>query len=388
MSETDLSAWITALHSPLSVKRVHALLQQFGGINELMAADEEALQARGVKSQEVLALKNPDRKLLDKTLQWASLSDQAIIPFSSPDYPRLLREIADPPLLLFVRGQVSALQSAQLAIVGSRHATSGGIQNAKQFAANLAAYGLTITSGLALGIDGAAHGGVLEVNGTTIGVCGSGLENIYPKQHESLVARIADSTGAVISEFPLATKPFAGNFPRRNRIIAGMSLGVIVVEAALKSGSLITARLSAEAGREVFAIPGSIHHPLARGCHYLIRQGAKLVETASDIVEELSALQAVSTQLEMNDKVLLNSYIDPVADKIVVNQDDNPTTKLSGSLLTVFGLIAHEITSIDMILLRSQLTVSEVSSILLELELNGYIQSVAGGYRRFLNSRW
>ena len=203
-------------------------------------------------------------------------------------YPGLLREIPDPPPLLYVRGDPAALVRPQIAITGSRNPTAGGRRNAEEFANALSRAGLTVTAGLALGIDASAHHAAIQAGGCTIGVMGTGIDRVYPSQHRELAHNIARQ-GAIVSELPLGSAPRRENFPRRNRIISGMSVGVLVVEAGIHSGSLITARLGAEQGREVFAIPGSIHSPLARGCHALIRQGAKLVENTSDVLEEIGA---------------------------------------------------------------------------------------------------
>ena len=251
----------------------------------------------------------------------------------------------------------------QLAIVGSRRATASGLQTAEEFAYHLAMSGLVITSGLALGIDGASHRGALNANGHTIGVAGTGLNQLYPPANRKLAVEIMERQGAVISEFPLNTFPKAANFPRRNRIISGLSVGVLVVEAALKSGSLITVKHALEQGREVFAIPGSIHNPLARGCHHLIRQGAKLVETASDIQEELHGFASLAARPEQPGS-------------------GAGALKMSLENSKIFEHIGYETTPIDMIILRSGLTAAEVSSILLKLELQGFVQSVTGGYIR------
>ena len=243
--------------------------------------------------------------------------------------------------------------------------TPSGLMNAEHFAHALALSGFTITSGLALGIDGAGHRGALAANGSTIAVAGTGLHHVYPSSHQPLAEEIILNQGAIISEFPLSVPPQPANFPRRNRIIGALSIGTLVVEAALKSGSLITARYALEQGREVFAIPGSIHHPLSRGCHYLIRQGAKLVETVADVLEELTAWKTPVLQTE------------PANMACTASQDTSQAG--DGSLLPQIG---YEITSLDVIILRSGLTASEVSSMLLVLELSGYIKAVPGGYVR------
>ncbi len=223
---------------------------------------------------------------IEQGIEWAGQPGQHILTLADEAYPQALLEIADPPSLLYVRGNPALLRKPGLAVVGSRNATPQGLQTAENFAKALAGGGLCIVSGLALGIDAAAHRGALAADGDTIAVIGTGADRIYPPRNKALAQAIADR-GAIVSEFPLGTPAIATNFPRRNRIISGLSRGVLVVEAAPESGSLITARLAGEQGREVFAIPGSIHSPVARGCHKLIKQGAKLVETAGDVLEEL-----------------------------------------------------------------------------------------------------
>jgi DNA processing protein len=263
--------------------------------------------------------------------------------------------------VLYVRGDVGLLSKNQLAMVGSRHPTAMGVETAQQFAKQLAASGLVITSGLALGIDGASHRGAL-LTGKTIAVLGTGLGSIYPRTHQSLATEILEKGGTLVSEFPPASPPKAAHFPLRNRIISGLSLGVLVVEAAIRSGSLITARTALEQNREVFAIPGSIHNPLARGCHQLLRQGAKLVETVEDVLEEINLQITKTTKLPLKEPVDL----DP-------------------QLKRVLAQIGYEATAVDAIILRSELTASEVSSMLLSLELAGYVCNAPGGYVRCID---
>ncbi len=308
--------------------------------------------------------KNPDWVRVEKDLLWAEKSGCHILSLADSLYPSLLKEIPDPPPLLFVRGHPEVLSLPQLAIVGSRNPSAGGRQIAQEYARQLAQTGLTITSGLALGIDSASHEGALQ-EGFTVAVAGTGPDRIYPARHRELAHRIVEQ-GAIISEFPLGTPPLAGNFPRRNRIISGLSLGTLVVEAALKSGSLISARLASEQGREVFAIPGSIHNPLSRGCHALIRQGAKLVENITDILEELGplaslALEGIAQELKAADQVNADSANtqDPVIEKM-----------------------GFEPISIDVLVERCGLTPEKVSSMLLSLELQGRVTSTGGLYSR------
>lgn len=305
--------------------------------------------------------KGPDRSMLEADLAWLQQDHNHLISILDTGYPPLLREIPDPPGLLYVRGQPSLLADPQLAIVGSRNPTPHGVETSQQFAAHLCQAGLTITSGLALGIDAAAHEGALQCGGNTIAITGTGLDRVYPASHHDLAHRIAEH-GALVSEFPLGTPPQRGNFPRRNRIISGISLGTLVTEAALRSGSLITARLAADQGREVFAIPGSIHSPLSRGCHQLIRQGAKLVETATDILEELPPLAA--------------TWVQPDNAK----SGQTGAADIAPELTTLLACIGHEPVGPDMLVKRSGLTAAQVSSMLSQMELLGLVSICPGGF--------
>jgi len=267
------------------------------------------------------------------------------------------------PLLLFVQGDVTLLSQPQLAIVGSRNPSASGLEFAKQFAKDMIRADLVVTSGMALGIDGAAHRGALAANGKTIAVLGTGPDTIYPKHHQQLAEEIV-ANGATVTEFPTGVKALPAHFPRRNRIVSGLSLGVLVIEASLRSGSLITARLAAEQGREVFALPGSIKNSLARGCHYLIRQGAKLVESADDIFAELGPLiSAQHTQSIENNGKITPPGLDINTVKVLKALDYAPT-------------------SIDTLVARTGLTVCEIASMLLILELKGCISQSSSGYLR------
>lgn len=306
-------------------------------------------------------LRAPDWAAVENDLRWAEAPDCHLITLHDARYPALLQEIPDPPPVLFVRGNPDLLAHAQLAMVGSRNPSAGGRQTAHDFARALTRAGLTITSGLALGIDAASHEGALAADGDTIAVAGTGLDRIYPARHRELGHRIV-AQGALVSEFPPGTPPLAHHFPRRNRIISGLSLGTCVIEAALRSGSLITARLAAEQGREVFALPGSIHNPLSRGCHTLIRQGAKLTEDIGHILEELGPLA--------------------LAARGALDQDgiDHATSVPEGHPL--MENMGYEPASIDTLVDRSGLTPEVVSSMLLTLELQGHVTSAGGLYSR------
>lgn len=317
------------------------------------------------------ALRHPDWNVVDQDQAWLEQAGASILPCTDPAFPALLRDVPGAPMLLFLRGDISLLASPQLAIVGSRNPTSEGRRNAEEFATYLANCGLTITSGMALGIDAASHRGALKAGGATIAVWGTGLDKPYPPRHRELAQEIA-AHGLLVSEFPPGTPPLPQHFPRRNRIISGLSVGTLVVEATVASGSLITARLAAEQGREVFAIPGSIHNPMARGCHQMIRQGAKLVESAGDILEELAPL----LRLELP----LNSA-STAPDATPTAEPDDPDYRL------LLNSMAFAPTSVDALVERTGLTPDVVSSMLLMLELQGQVEATPGGHYSRVNKR-
>lgn len=292
---------------------------------------------------------------VDLALEWQARPGNAILTLGDVAYPPSLLEIPDPPVVLYVKGDATLLSRSAIAVVGARSATPQGEANAEAFSTALSAAGLTIVSGLALGIDAAAHRGGLNGPGSTVAVIGTGADRIYPARNAELARRIAEN-GAVVSEFPLGIGPLAHNFPRRNRLIAGLASGVLVVEAAVKSGSLITARLASDCGREVFAIPGSIHSPLARGCHRLIRDGAKLVESAADILEELR---------------LPSPEVAPARDLGLF--------EASGEETRVLDAIGHDPVDVDTLVHRTSLTPEALYAILLTLELEGRVSRLPGG---------
>ncbi|MGE7993129.1 DNA-processing protein DprA [Pseudomonas sp. NPDC089554] len=276
----------------VGLRRFRTLVEAFGSASSALAAPASAWRSLGLPAASAEARRHPEvRDGASAAMAWLEHPGQHLLMWDSPGYPALLAEIDDAPPLLFVAGNPLLLERPQLAIVGSRRATPPALDTAGAFARCLCRAGFTITSGLAVGIDGAAHRAVLEAGGDTIGVLGTGLEKFYPQRHRRLADAMIERGGALVSEFPLDTEPQPANFPRRNRIISGLSLGVLVVEASPASGSLITARLAAEQGREVYAIPGSIHHPGAKGCHQLIRDGALLVESAEQILDSLRGWQ-------------------------------------------------------------------------------------------------
>ena len=364
VTSDPLNDWLILLHAPgIGPRSFAELLQHFPDPSAVRGASRAALAALGMPATALDYLTAGQWSELDRDLEWLKHPENHALTLHDPRYPRLLREITDAPPVLFVRGTPAVLATPQLAIVGSRNPTPGGAQTAHDFAAHLARAGLTITSGLALGIDAASHRGALAAQGLTIAVAGTGLDRVYPASHWDLAHAIV-AQGALVSEFPPGTPPLPENFPRRNRLISALSLGTLVVEAALRSGSLITARHAAEQGREVFAIPGSIHNPLARGCHALIRQGAKLVETAADIIEELGAL----------------AHFNADASAPVVSASDSSTQLYDDpEYQKLFDCMDFAPISIDQLVERSGLTPEAVSSMLLIMELQGYVVAVAGG---------
>ena len=360
-SYESLTNWLALLHAPrLGPRGFVKLLEQYGGSPQTVIASREEL-APSLRDY----LHSPDTAAIERDLEWLGAKNgRHILCIDSPLYPPLLRTISDPPPILFVAGDPACLGQPQIAMVGSRNPTAGGCEHAQAFAADLTRAGLLITSGLALGIDAAAHRGALLAGGKTIAVTGNGLDSIYPVRNKALAGEITQY-GAIISEFPPGTPPLAANFPRRNRIISGLSVGTLVIEAAIRSGSLITARLAAEQGREVFALPGSINNPMAKGCHRLIRDGATLVETSANIIEELGSLLGALND-EEDVPISADSENKPIMSK---NEQTHP----------IFDHLDHDPVDIDTLVERSGLTAEQVSAILLALELHGSIEALPGG---------
>ncbi len=353
--------WLRLLRTPgLGPVRTQRLLDAFGHPDHALAAPRTERERAGLPAAVAAAL-DIEPAGIDDDLRWLDAEpNRALITRDDAVFPDALRQIAAPPAALFVLGDPDVLRLPQLAVVGSRNPTPQGAENAQAFAYSLAARGLTITSGLAEGVDGAAHEGALAAGGLTIAVCATGLDQVYPARHRSLAHRIAGE-GVLVSEFPLGVGPLAHHFPRRNRIISGLSLGVLVVEAAAGSGSLITARLGAEQGREVFAIPGSIHNPQARGCHRLIRQGAKLVESVDDVLEELGPQIGPALRAAQGGGALSARAAD--------------TTELEQAL-------GDEALAFDALLARVGGRSQDLSSALLSLELAGRVRREADGRYR------
>lgn len=305
----------------------------------------------------------PDERALAADRTWLEESRAAIVLATDADYPPLLKQVPGAPAALYVLGSVGCLSSPQLAMVGSRSPTPAGIATAREFAAWFARAGLTVTSGLALGIDAASHEGALRGDGASIAVFGTGLDRVYPSAHRELAARIG-SSGALVSEFPPGTAPLPKNFPQRNRIIAGLSLGTLVVEATRRSGSLITARLAGEAGREVFAIPGSIHSPLSRGCHQLIKQGARLVEEANDVLSELKFSVSKEPLTELRTEAMRHA---------------EGGVRLDKEYEMLLDALGFEPATIDSLVARTELPNESIASMLLILELEGRVAALPGG---------
>ena len=355
IASEGLAAWLRLTLIPgIGGETQRKLLAAFGLPEAIFAAGR--LEVRAVIASRADLLFDFDAsEAVDRSMAWASQPGQCILTLADAAYPVALLEIADPPNVLYVRGNPALLQKPGLGMVGSRNATPQGVQTAESFAKTLAAHGLTIISGLALGIDAAAHRGALAGGGATIAVIGTGADRLYPARNKELALAIAEH-GAIVSEFPLGTPAIASNFPRRNRIISGLSRGVLVVEAAPESGSLITARLAGEQGREVFAIPGSIHSPVARGCHKLIKQGAKLVETAQDVLEELGNF---------------DEMLSPAGAPSAI--DENP----------LLAAIGHDPCSLDDLVERTGFPAEQLLAELLTLELTGQLATLPGNrYQR------
>ncbi|HMB57802.1 MAG TPA: DNA-processing protein DprA [Arenimonas sp.] len=356
-----------------SAAAIRQLLEQFGDADTALDAGPAAWRAAGVTQDRFALLRTPDTQNLDADLRWLEDPCHHLIGWHSPDYPALLRGIGNPPALLFVAGDSDLLWHPQIAMVGSRRPSPGGRDHARQFATSFASGGLVVTSGLAEGIDAAAHDGAL-IAGRTVAVIASGTDIVYPASNRELMARIR-SEGTIVSEHPPGTAPLQSHFPSRNRIVAGLALGTLVVEAAIRSGALITARLAAESGREVFALPGSIDNPMARGCHRLIRQGAALVESPGEVIDALVPMagqlaHALRGRLALDASVSANGLprggsgeIEPIQQTLWQALDQDPATP-------------------DQLAERTGLTVAALSAMLLAMELDGHITANHGRYVR------
>jgi DNA processing protein len=353
----DFDAWLRlTLISGLGPAALRTLLSEFGSPDRVLAARSAELSRFVAPDIAGRIAAGGDAEGAQRAIAWLADGANHLVTLGDADYPQLLLQTADPPPLLYVKGRRELLRRPALAIVGSRNATAQGVANAEDFARALSDAGITIVSGLALGIDAAAHRGGLAGAASSIAVVGTGLDVVYPARNRDLAHELA-ARGALVSEFALGTPALGGNFPRRNRVISGISRGCLVVEAALQSGSLITARFANEQGREVFALPGSIHSPLAKGCHALIKQGAKLVDSANDILEELNLAAPAALARDI--------------------------PQLEAEAAQLLELLGYEPSSLDAVCARSGLGADAVSALLLKLELRGLIEGLPGGqYQR------
>ncbi|WVL64545.1 DNA-processing protein DprA [Xanthomonas campestris pv. campestris] len=374
LTEPDRRALLTILLAGGRSPPRRALLDAFDAPSQILAAGPATWRAAGCGALQIAKLQTPDTPTLDAALRWCAQPGHHLIGWRDADYPALLRHIANPPLALFVDGDPAALWHPCVAVVGSRAASAGGRDHTRHFAASLANAGLGIVSGMAAGVDAIAHEAALaRADGITVAVVGTGPDVAYPVQHHSLRDRIA-ARSAVVSEYLPGTCAVAAHFPARNRIIAGLALGTLVVEAAMRSGALITARLAAEAGREVFALPGSLHNPLARGCHHLIRQGATLVQEPAQLVEGLRLLSG-----ELAD-ALRQRLTAPTEQARTVPQ---PTPRRSDpDYQRLWHALGHDPTPMDSLLERTGLTAAALSSMLLIMELEGDVVTEHGRYTR------
>lgn len=370
MHNSNIHYWLALKLVPrLAIQKKIALVNSFGLEALFSKTLCNIIADINLTAKQIAAFEQPDWTFIDEIIHKSKQCDSEIIVFDDPDYPQLLKQIYDPPLVLFLKGNKKLLNKNHLAIVGSRSASINGREVAFEIAQQLVKAGLIVTSGLALGIDACAHKGALTANESTVAVVATGLDRVYPTKHINLAKQIIANQGAIISEFLPGTLPKPGHFPKRNRIISGLSIGVLVVEATLKSGSLITARCALEQNRDVFSIPSGISNPQAKGCHWLIKQGAKLVEETADILEELVNLENTSTDLKQESKIDVN-----------INEEK----KLNNDLCVdeLLASVGFEITPIDKVVSRSKLPIEEVLTRLTILELSGLVAAVPGGYLR------
>ncbi len=369
ISTDDLSSRLRLLRCNLPARTIQSLLETFGHAGAIFNASSQQLENKQLTTEQIQRIQNPDDRQIERDLSWLEKDRHGILFFDQPQYPSRLLEISEPPYALYFIGDTDYLHQPQLAMVGSRSASASGLQIAEDFAFHLSEAGITVTSGLAHGIDAASHKGALRGLAGSVAVVANGLHTIYPKSNTRLAAQIADN-GCIISEAPIGSDPHKGMFPRRNRIISGLSIGTLVVEAALRSGSLITSKHAMEQGREVFAIPGSIHNPLAKGCHSLIKSGAKLVESAADILEELFPL--------VNSDSIRHTSARERSSSIV----DTPTDMTDPDYQQLLHHMEYEPIGIDELVERSNLGAPEIASMLLILELQGQVVSQNGLYSR------
>ena len=370
MPQSNPHLWLALKKVPrLAIHKKLALVEEFG-IETLFSSDFD-VQRLPLSENQKNAIKNPNWHSIDNIIKSAEQVSAQILAYQHDHYPTQLKQIYDPPLVLFVQGNTQLLNSRQLAVVGSRFASIGALEIAAEIAGQCVESGGVITSGLALGIDGSAHQGAIHAQGNTIAVVATGLDKVYPAKHKRLAQNILATGGAIVSEYVPGTPPKAGLFPQRNRIISGLSKGVVVVEAALKSGSLITAKSALEQNREVFAVPGAVQNPQAKGCHWLIKQGAKLVENFADINEELDFQQNQGLYLKQHSE---SQGVLATKKEKSINQDL--------FLDPLLASVGYETTPVDKVVSRSKLPTDVVLTRLTMLELKGLVSAVPGGYLR------
>jgi DNA processing protein len=377
---TQQRNWLTIVNAPsIGGASLIRAIESLGGVSDVVSASHRDLVVHGFPEASAQAITQPDLAAIDTGLQWLSHPDHHLLCWDSDDYPPLLRRIDGPPAALFVDGDPTCLWQPQIAVIGSRNPTAGGLDHARDFASTLARQGITITSGLASGIDTAAHAAAMDAGAMTIAVNGTGLDIVYPSGSRN-VAECIRNQGAMISELPLGSPPKRQHFPSRNRIISGLSLAVLVIEAGLNSGTLITARKAAEQGRDVFALPGSLHNPMAKGCHRLIREGARLVETTADIMQELGPL-AAELQMDIRERLAQLDATQQVPAKPTHRGKTHRSIPLldDADYSALWDLLGYDPKPIDNIIEQSGLSAREVSSMLLMMELKGMIRKNGDG---------
>ena len=368
----EIEAWLTVSQAPrIGVIKFYNLINQIGEPEDIIKAGKDELRKAGLDEKTIRFLRNPPPDKIKPNLHWMAKPNHIIRTFNCQQYPEGIKELKDPPPLLYIKGNEDLLKEPQIAVVGSRQPTSGGQANAKGFARDLAKAGLLINSGMALGIDTIAHEAALVSGSTTVAVIATGPDKIYPAKNKHLAERIAEQ-GVLVSEFPIGTTLVRANFPRRNRLISGLSLGVVVIEASMQSGALITARLAAEQGKDVFAVPGSIHNPKAQGCHHLIQQGAKLVQKTGEILIELQPQLEQHLQEKEQSKISKDDH-----DKPRHSQEN-----LSDTNKDILEAMGYDPVDVDTLAMRCRLSVQTVSVALLTLELENYVGEDNGIYTR------
>ncbi len=365
LDSDTLRNWLIALRAPGLGRAVILKALAAGGIASLFS------KSLGLAAASRAYLSKPDLELLQSDTAWLQVGNHHLLTFDHPDYPNLLKRIPDPPVALWLVGDPNLFWQPQIAIIGSRNPTRGGLENAAAFASHLTKKGFLIVSGLASGIDAKAHEGALSA-GSTIAVLGTGADVVYPASNRTLSRQIAES-GLLVSEFPPGTSAKPSHFPSRNRIISGLSMGVLVIEAGVKSGTLITARLATEQGRDVFAIPGSIHNPMSKGCHRLIREGAKLVEIGDDVIQELGPV-AAEVAAELRQRLQ-----EPVKSEARAPKNQSESLLADPEYMQIWSALSFDPQSVEKIIRLSGLTPQAVSSMLLMLELQGMVQTHPGG---------